>query len=157
MTQEQLQKITDAVKSNRVANLAEITLESKDMSITVNRHYLGYTNPRVTLEIDRLEETEIGYLKFVPLLKEGLVVMLSCTKDEEGAVEFNRSASGTTATVNLRAALIGFDLEFTGNRKLRLPFGTTTTAGENPRKVGLLRVKRPKRKRSVTRKKTVPV
>ncbi len=144
-----LQMITDAVKSKLILDPAEARVNIKSLTITVNRHYLGYMNPRVVKAIDGLSETEVGALQFIPLPKAGYVIVLPAKRGEAGAIELVRSDSGNAAIINLRAALYEFDLDIKPGRNLRLPFGTAPSQDADFPTVGLLRVKRPGRKKSV--------
>ena len=144
-----LQMITDAVKAKLILDPEEFRMSMKDLTITVNRWYVGYMNARVMKAVDGLTETEVGALQFIPLPKAGHVIVLPAKRGETGAIDLNRSASGKTGSVNLRAALHEFDLDIKPGRNLRLPFGTAPSQDADFPTVGLLRVKRPGRKKSV--------
>jgi len=154
VTPELLQLITEALNKKIFIKPEEVLLNAKESSFTVNRYYVGYSNPLVTQKIDGLSESELRFLKFTPLAETGYLIVQAANAGDEGAIEFHHSSSGKTGTINLRAPLLGFHLEFTGNRNLRLPFGITQTTEAQPRTIGLLRVKQPKRKKATTKKKT---
>ena len=147
------QLVAEALQRLRPADPLEFKLRQKKLEITVGRKYRGYCNQLVVRNIAALSESEIGYLKFTPLKDTGYVITEPADEGEFGAVEYVRAASGNTAAVNLRAALGEFALSFPRRGTLRLPFSLLEVTGSDgkTRKVGLLRVKEPARKRSSTR------
>lgn len=147
--------IADALTKNQVAKRDDL-LENYPLEITVSPEYQGYTNPRVTLAIDSMSNGEVTHLTFIPLVTEGIVVIQPATDTVVGAIDFVRGDSRRTGIVNLRVALNKFKLTF-NDRKLKFPVLTLPMEiqGEE-RNVVLIRVKRPRSNKTLTRTSKTP-
>ena len=156
---ESLQKkIAEALKKKQVAKREDL-LYNYAMEATLGPDYVLYFNPRVTAEIDGTTDAEVGYLKFTPMVEDGLIVVETAVKGEMGAEEFTRGDSRRTGTVNVRAALNGFGLKWPRGRKLKLPVGKMTVpVDDEERQVMVLVVKRPptKKRNTMTSKQQAP-
>ncbi|HYG57760.1 MAG TPA: hypothetical protein VD902_06795 [Symbiobacteriaceae bacterium] len=140
-------KIADALLTNRVATRDDLLLD-KDAAITLVPNYMGYCNPRVTNMLDTLANQEVTHLKFTPMVDEGLLLGRPAVKGEQGAIDFTRHDSRRTGEFNLRVPLAGFNMEFSEDRKLKLPVEVETIdIGEESQKVVLIRVKRAEAKK----------
>jgi hypothetical protein len=136
-------KIADALANSRVAT-RESLLSNYPMEFTVSSGWQGYANPRVTLAIDGLSESEVSHLLFYPIAEDGIVVIQAGRKGEPGATEFSRSESRNTGSVSMRVALNDFDLDWSEDRKLQLPVKEDLVDVNGVGvKVLIMRVKRP--------------
>lgn len=139
------------MKSKKTEDL----LKNHAHEVTLVPGYLGYANPRVTDTIDTLFPGELTHLKFTPLVDEACIIVQAAAKGETGAVEMARGDSRRTAQFNLWVALNSFDLDWSDDRKLKLPAqGENVPVGKEKRSVLLLRVKRAAGRTRVTRKTT---
>lgn len=133
----------------------EARLARKNMAVAVNKKKKGYINPLVMRHMRGLTDGYLGHVKFVPIKESGIVVVLPAREGETGAEQVALSASQRAGWVNLYGALIDFPLQFTGNRKLPLPYSNLEMTDENgkPRLVGLLSVQIPQPKPGTARSK----
>lgn len=157
MNEGLIRRIAEALLAQRAAT-AEDLLQRYRSEVTVTRDFTGYFNPRVTASVDRLSSSEVTHLKFVPMIEDGLVLLLEAAAGEEGATEFVRSDSRRTGQINLRLALAGFALDFAKDRKLKFPVETLEVPVGNEqeqararRTVLVLKVKQPASQKVVQR------
>jgi len=87
------------------------------------------------------------------MVADGFVICRAANATDEGAVAFQRSETRTTALVSMRAALLGFHLDLSEDRKLQLPIKTTEIelADGTKQKIVIIRVKRMATKKAQTR------
>ncbi len=149
---EMLNRIQEAVVANRVATRQDL-MENYAMEIVMRPDRLGYFNPRVTQAVDDMSNTEVTHIKFIPLVKDGVVAITPAAPTEPGATEFMRGESRRTAMANLRVALNGFQVEIHEGRKLAFPVSPQpfTTAEGKQSSILVFQVKRPESKKSVAR------
>lgn len=149
---ELLKRLADMLTTGRVATRNDL-LERYPKTITVTRDYFGYANPGVTVDIDATSTGEVAYVKFIPMLKDGCVMLLPAEATDVGAVEFRRSETRHTGDFPMRAALAGFNLDLPETRKLELPVQSTeiTLADGTKQTILLIWVKRPTSKKAQSR------
>jgi len=149
-----LQRIAAVVQADR-SESSDVYFARLKEEVTVNPELSGYFNPKVTLMLDRMISAEVTHLKFDPLKDDGRVIIRPATKEEIGAVAFDRSTSGRAGEATLRSALLEFNLTFPRSRSLRMPVEVLPVTLLDGRKVNvmILTVKRPGRKARTTRKK----
>jgi hypothetical protein len=146
-----LQQIGHTLVEKRPVTKEDL-LANLPMEVTVNQGRVGYFNLRVTSEADTLTKAEVTHLKFTPMPEAGLVIIESANPEEASAMEFVRSDSRRTGSVNMRAALDPFNLEFSSD--VNLKFAVTVTqvpVGKEKRSVLVMVVKQPKTKKTVSR------
>lgn len=144
-------KIGAAIETGAAAT-AEDLLNRYPMLVTLTPDLMGYSNPRVTASVDSLSDQEITHLKCIPLVEDGLVIILPAKPEEQAAVEFVRGDSRRTGSFSLRAALVNFNISFSDERKLKFEVAADeapTTDGT--RKFLAIKVKRPSAKKTVSR------
>lgn len=149
---ELLRRVAQAIANNKPATKEDL-LENKELAFTLTPDFMGYSNPRTTAVLDSLSASEVVYLKFIPMVQDGVVAVLAADKNETGATEFIRADSRRTGVVSLRPTLVGFNLQFSEDRKLLLPIEAEDVPGPDGvmRRVVLIRVKQPTTKKRQTR------
>ena len=149
MSPELLKRIQEALTSGQVAT-RRVLLGNYPMELTLTSDYFGYHNPAVTDAVDSMSAGEVGYVQFIPMPADGLIICKVATATDKGAIPFQRSGSRNTGLVSMRAALHGFHLDFPEDRKLKLPIETKEITLENGTKqtVMIIHVKRPASKKA---------
>lgn len=144
LSPELLQRMADAVATGQPVT-ADVYVDLKDQTMTLSRDYEGWWNAKITRAGDTLNgaQNPVTHYRFHPMLTDGCVVMLPAVRGESGATPFVRSDSGRTGTINMRQALIGFNLTFPRSGKLHLPVEVVDLPGAAPRKALALFVKNP--------------
>ena len=137
-------------------NPAAVLLQQKKEIINLRPDFRGYMNVRVVNAWDEAVPGGLHHVQFVPSEATGHVLMRPCAEGDEGAVPVKRSGSGGTATVSMRAALVGFDLVFPSGRSLPLPFTLLPTGTERPAAVGVLTVQRKSSRKRSSRRRNNP-
>ncbi len=150
LTDAQKAKIAAAIASGVPASKADL-LKQYALHVTLTPDFWLYANPRITAAIDSLSETEVTHLKCIPMVDDGLLVVLNAKADEDGAVEFARGDSRRTGSWYARAALAGFNISFSEERKLHLPVLDDDGASTGPREYVAIRVKQPAAKKTIAR------
>lgn len=92
-------------------------LESAPLEIPMNADWIGYINVRILAMIQALISYQLRYLRFLPNVEEGCVILVP-TKDAQayGAEEVKYSETEKGATVNLRLAVKRFNLQKSKDR-----------------------------------------
>lgn len=146
-----LSRVADALEKNQPATEDDL-LARFPRVITLRHDNIGYCNPGVTADIDSLSSSEVKYVKFIPLVEDGCVVIKAAAKGETGAVEIVRGDSRRTLTLSLRLALHPFELDLREERKLRFPVHLETVkTAQGEQSILILRVKRPTSKKTTAR------
>lgn len=147
--------VSDALRRGSPVDREAAKMRRKPMEITVNRRWKGHMNPLVMLNARRMSSGTLSHVKFVPDKESGLVVMLPAVEGESGAEPINLSATRRVGWINLYGALLDFNLKFTGNRRLRLPFAMIEVPDNEGKKrlVGVLQVINPEPTAETTYKK----
>jgi hypothetical protein len=154
---EMLRRQIEDVLANGIRATREDLLKNYPLEMTINRNWEGYCNPRVTAGIDSLSRQEVTHLIFTPLVEAGIMVIQAGTEKDKGAEPFVRNESGRTGLVRLRSALNDFGLVLPKDQNLKFAVDSEELhIGDETRKVLYLTVKKPKRKRVVTREAKTP-
>lgn len=147
-----MKRIAEMLTTGRVATKDDL-LDHYPRKITVTDDYYGYGNPGVTADIDSTSTSEVGYIKFIPMVKDGCIIMTPSDGAQLGAIEVKRSESRRTSEFSMRAALSAFKLDLPEGRKLQLPVHSKEVTLEDGTKqtILLILVKRPTSKKAQSR------
>lgn len=158
LSEDLKRKIAEAVAANRFSTQEDLLLDT-ELAVTISPTYDAYFNLRITGLLDEATSHVVTHVRFVPLADEGVVVVQAAKDGDKGAVPFQRSETGRSGTVNMRAALRRMKLQWSDGRNLKLPAtpDTIPVKGGDPVQVLVLtakaaehvqRTKRPRKKNS---------
>lgn len=135
---------------------AAVLLQLKKEIIHLRQDFRGYMNVRVMSTWDGAVPGGLHHVRFIPSESTGHVLIVPCAEGDEGAVAVKRSGRGGTATLPLRAPLVGFDLVFPNGRGLPLPFTLLPTGLQKPTVVGVVTVQRKAPRKQSSRRSKKP-